>query len=393
MSYFGDEAVKLVREMHRVTTLMASHSHASSSTLETILPAYNEAGIRAVLMECRSLASMIEADLVRVHELKQQAAAGIFSGAESAMDSASPSVTGVSQRSAHSATSLRSGTTASGYQGDVSQGNVTHSDMRSESEPLAAPSQVSVADSQTHMSTTETQTTMSPHTTTATTIRSTASITPSTTSGIIPEHVEPGDSDEETAVERLPRSRHESAVSAYDIRRVAYVLTIFRNKRCLAAYVRSRASLLLRACWQMGGRPNPPPALAARLSRTELDLWRQYASLLADMRTGGLVVLDEDLEAAAAESDLGGLYGTIGAARSAPGGGQLDEYDTGWLDLDLMAHEAPPQGLFVEVRVLRDCGSIQTEDGVVHLTENSNHFLPRSAVEHLISQGYLQHIA
>lgn len=52
----------------------------------------------------------------------------------------------------------------------------------------------------------------------------------------------------------------------------------------------------------------------------------------------------------------------------------------------------PPKDLYVEVRVMKDCGEIVTATGTVHLEMNTTHFLPRSDVEHLIRQGFLRQI-
>ena len=46
----------------------------------------------------------------------------------------------------------------------------------------------------------------------------------------------------------------------------------------------------------------------------------------------------------------------------------------------------------MEVRVLEDCGKIQTESGVINLVKNSQHYLRRTDVERLVSQGYLKHL-
>lgn len=49
----------------------------------------------------------------------------------------------------------------------------------------------------------------------------------------------------------------------------------------------------------------------------------------------------------------------------------------------------PPKHLYVEVRVVKECGEVVTEGGVVHLDLHSRHFLRRSDVEYLIRQGRL----
>lgn len=62
------------------------------------------------------------------------------------------------------------------------------------------------------------------------------------------------------------------------------------------------------------------------------------------------------------------------------------------VQLDLTADIKPPKDLYVEVRVLQDCGSVLTDSGPVALKKGTAHFVKRSDVEHLIRQGALQHI-
>jgi GINS complex subunit 1 len=52
----------------------------------------------------------------------------------------------------------------------------------------------------------------------------------------------------------------------------------------------------------------------------------------------------------------------------------------------------PPKELFVEVKVMEDCGEIMTENGPVQLSRGTTHFLRRSDIVHLIRQGKLEHM-
>eukprot|EP00126_Sphaerothecum_destruens_P010192 Sdes_comp20685_c0_seq2m16216 len=61
--------------------------------------------------------------------------------------------------------------------------------------------------------------------------------------------------------------------------------------------------------------------------------------------------------------------------------------------IDLTADLNPPKSLYIEVRCTVDFGEIQTENGIVNLTKNSQHFLRRSDVESLVKQGILQHVS
>ena len=50
----------------------------------------------------------------------------------------------------------------------------------------------------------------------------------------------------------------------------------------------------------------------------------------------------------------------------------------------------PPRDLYVEVRVLKECGEIVTERGPVTLDLGSTHYLKRADVENLIRLGHLE---
>lgn len=69
----------------------------------------------------------------------------------------------------------------------------------------------------------------------------------------------------------------------------------------------------------------------------------------------------------------------------------LSEYMQGF-HLDLTADLQPPKDLYIEVRVVKDCGEVLTESGPIHLAMNTRHYLRRSDVEHLIRQGALVQI-
>lgn len=112
-------------------------------------------------------------------------------------------------------------------------------------------------------------------------------------------------------------------------------LAIRRNKRCLLAYHRTRTDKLEELVWNgadildLAGQPAPGPNGAAAvsdanasssLSPQEEDYIRQYSDLLA-------------------------------------------AYKGQWTDIDLTGSLEPPRDLFIDVRVLKDAGEIQTEYG------------------------------
>jgi len=138
-------------------------------------------------------------------------------------------------------------------------------------------------------------------------------------------------------------------------------LSMRRNKRCLLAYHRTRTDKLEEMIWSgqdvLGARPasasaSGGPAAAndattSSLSAEEEQYAHQYSELLA-------------------------------------------QYKGQWTDIDLTGSLEPPQDIFVDVRVLRDAGEIQTEYGSLNLTKNSQFFVRKGDVESLIQQGYVQ---
>ncbi|KAJ4297070.1 DNA replication protein psf1 [Collariella sp. IMI 366227] len=138
-------------------------------------------------------------------------------------------------------------------------------------------------------------------------------------------------------------------------------LSMRRNKRCLLAYHRTRTDKLEEMVWngtdvldlagqQTGSGANSAAAGdggSSSLSPQEEDYFRQYGDLLA-------------------------------------------AYKGQWTDIDLTGSLEPPKDLFIDVRVLKDAGEIQTEYGAINLTKNSQFYVRQGDVERLIAQGYLQ---
>ena len=99
-------------------------------------------------------------------------------------------------------------------------------------------------------------------------------------------------------------------------------------------------------------------------------------------------------------------------------GDMLAAYKGQWTDVDLTGSLEPPQDLFIDVRVLKDAGEIQTEYGyspsplshfilslprilmlmlmlcrVINLTKNSQLYVRQGDVERLIAQGFLERLS
>jgi len=138
------------------------------------------------------------------------------------------------------------------------------------------------------------------------------------------------------------RQQNEAAACAV----LVQYLCMRRNKRCLLAYHRARMERLEQACWSAVGWEHTG---GGGLSAAEQEYARRYTELVA---------------------------GCAGR----------------WTEIDLAGPLLPPRELFVDVRVLRDAGEIQTEYGAVVLTRNSQFYARHADVERLVQQGFLARV-
>lgn len=136
-----------------------------------------------------------------------------------------------------------------------------------------------------------------------------------------------------------------------------------RNKRCVLAYHRTRTEKLESMIW------NGNEVLDFMVaSQTGLN------TSVSDSRTGSSLSPEEE-EYLRQYKDL------------------LAAYKGQWTDIDLTGSLDPPKDLFIDVRVLKDAGEIQTEYGSINLTKNSQFYVRQADVERLITQGYLQKLS
>ncbi|KAJ1865149.1 DNA replication protein psf1 [Coemansia sp. RSA 2703] len=154
-------------------------------------------------------------------------------------------------------------------------------------------------------------------------------------------------------------SRNNAIIENTNAQSTLFLVTLNRNKRCLLAYHHKRMEFIRSLLWALHLAPSLVPAqMSVKLSPEEQNYAREYAKLNSAYRD-------------AVER-------------------QLCPNDS----LDWTANgELPPRDLFIEVRVVKDCGEIVTENGVVNLQAGSQHYLHRSDIEHLITIGYLEHIS
>jgi GINS complex subunit 1 len=129
---------------------------------------------------------------------------------------------------------------------------------------------------------------------------------------------------------------------------------INRNKRCLLAYHSHRLDRLRDMYWAVGGAlPHilSNQDIRSKLSPHEVDYLRQYNSSVMEFRS---------------------------------------EFSH---ELDITASITnPPKDLHVLVRVVRDCGVIQTELGSINFQKGQRFMVRRADIEHLIVQGYLEEV-
>jgi len=135
---------------------------------------------------------------------------------------------------------------------------------------------------------------------------------------------------------------------------IIHQTAIARNKRCLLAYHHHRMNFLKNLYWSLGGAL--PPILSngqirANLAPHEVDFLREYNALVVDFRAD----FSDELDI------------TSGVTN-------------------------PPKDIHVVVRVVKDCGVIQTEVGTIDFQKGQRFTVRRSDIEHLIVQGYLEEV-
>ncbi|KAH8663148.1 DNA replication complex GINS protein PSF1 [Tricladium varicosporioides] len=139
-----------------------------------------------------------------------------------------------------------------------------------------------------------------------------------------------------------------------------------RNKRCLLAYHKTRTDKLEEMVWN---------------GNDIADLAAQQRSADNGQGNGAGIGNGEGNSSSLSpeEEEYVRQYGEL-----------LSAYKGKWTDIDLTGSLEPPRDLFIDVRVLKNAGEIQTEYGTINLTKNSQFFVRQGDVERLIAQGYLQ---
>lgn len=131
-----------------------------------------------------------------------------------------------------------------------------------------------------------------------------------------------------------------------------YHVALRRNKRCLLAYQNHRLEKLRELYWGAAGSLAHllgDQETRSRLSPHEVDFLRSYNEIVQEYRADFEDVLD--------------IVGDV---------------------------TAPPKELNVVVRVVKDCGTIQTELGPIDFQRGQRFMVRRSDIEQLITQGFLE---
>lgn len=120
-----------------------------------------------------------------------------------------------------------------------------------------------------------------------------------------------------------------------------------RNKQCLLAYLRERLFKICDYRWELGAVL--PPEVKENLSVAELDFFRKHNKILSTYMTAIKSDLAQDMQ--------------------------------------------PPKQLLIQVKWVGDNeGTIETEQGPIHMRKSRITLARRADVEHLISQGLVEHV-
>lgn len=121
-----------------------------------------------------------------------------------------------------------------------------------------------------------------------------------------------------------------------------------RNKRCLLAYHRVRTQRIEESTWKGVDILGPQSEVGDAQSARGATGPGPGAGAEARAEEAGSNLSPEEEEYARQYADL------------------LAAYKGKWTDIDLTGSLDPPRDLFIDVRVLKDAGEIQTEYGYVH---------------------------
>lgn len=130
-------------------------------------------------------------------------------------------------------------------------------------------------------------------------------------------------------------------------------LCMRRNKRCLLAYHRVRAEKLEEMCWRGVDVLEQQQATSEGAEGEEQNNTTTNTTTNTNATTAAT---SGQNSLSPEEEEYFRLYSEM-----------LSAYKGPWTDVDLTGSLEPPKDLFIDVRVLKDAGEIQTEYGCVSL--------------------------
>ncbi|KAK6201598.1 DNA replication complex GINS protein PSF1 [Scheffersomyces amazonensis] len=163
-------------------------------------------------------------------------------------------------------------------------------------------------------------------------------------------------------------------------------LSMRRNKRCLLAYERLRSEKIVEFSWL-----NVNPIIDSSTSTSSGSGSGSGNSL-------------NNSKSKSSGTDSNSIYNNYTTSLTIDNLNHAEQdyykgyqdlilnYKSKFSDIDLSGDLEPPTNIFIDVRVLKDAGEVQTEYGSFNLIKDSQFYVRKSDVDRLIQQGYLEEL-
>ncbi|GJJ11371.1 hypothetical protein Clacol_005603 [Clathrus columnatus] len=189
----------------------------------------------------------------------------------------------------------------------------------------------------------------------------------------------------ESALDPLVANDNENRTPGELCSIMIYSTSIAHNRRCLVAYHNHRLEMLRSMYWGTGcALPLTlnPSHIRPNLLPAEVDFLREYDELVKGFR-------DEFKGISGDVEDIGGPFHILSISLRRGVLIQINHAELASVDItsDILT---PPKDLHVLVRVVKECGTVQTELGAIEFKLGERYSVRRVDIEHLIIQGYLQ---
>lgn len=167
-------------------------------------------------------------------------------------------------------------------------------------------------------------------------------------------------------------------------------LSMRRNKRCLLAYHRTRTEKLEGFCWEGRDVVELGNLAASNTNSNNLDDNDDDENINNTNNNHQNINNNTISETTTTTTTTTSTLSSEEEQYTHAYSSLLAAYKGQWTEIDLTGSVEPPQDIFIDVRVLKDAGEIQTEYGSITLTKNSQFYVRAGDVEGLVRQGYLQ---